>query len=113
MESVSPYCCQFHILKVYTKWIRRYNVRVNAIAYGWIDTRITRPPTESEVLELDGQSIRPGIPLKAKKWRDVSDIPLARPGTAHEAAKVMLFLASPLSSYVTGTCIECTGGRFM
>ena len=91
----------------------RYNVRANAVAYGWIDTRITRPPTEAEVLELDGQAIQPGIPLKAKKWRDVSDIPLARPGTAHEAAKVMLFLASPLSSYVTGTCIECTGGRFM
>lgn len=113
MESVSPYCCQFSYSKIYTNWIRRHNVRVNAVAYGWIDTRITRPPTESEVLELDGQSIRPGIPLKAEKWRDVSDIPLARPGTAHEAAKVMLFLACPLSSYVTGTCIECTGGRFM
>lgn len=96
-----------------TVTINRYNVRANAVAYGWIDTRITRPPTESEVLKLDGQAIQPGIPLQAKKWRDVSDIPLARPGTAHEAAKVMLFLVSPLSSYVTGTCIECTGGRFM
>ena len=99
--------------KPITITIHRYNVRANAVAYGWIDTRITRPPTQSEVLEVNGQAIRPGIPLQAKKWRDVSDIPLARPGTAHEAAKVMLFLASPLSSYVTGTCIECTGGRFM
>ncbi|KAL4863426.1 hypothetical protein BDV12DRAFT_206477 [Aspergillus spectabilis] len=91
----------------------RYNVRANAVAYGWIDTRITRPPTESEGMTLGGQSIRLGIPTNAKKWRDVSDIPLGRPGSADEAARVMLFLASPLSSYVTGTCIECTGGRFM
>ncbi|OJI99670.1 hypothetical protein ASPVEDRAFT_51050 [Aspergillus versicolor CBS 583.65] len=91
----------------------RYNVRANAVAYGWIDTRITRPPSESEAMSLGGQSIRLGIPENAKKWRDVSDIPLGRPGTADEAARVMLFLASPLSSYVTGTCIECTGGRFM
>ncbi|KAJ5813792.1 uncharacterized protein N7503_000542 [Penicillium pulvis] len=91
----------------------RYNVRANAVAYGWIDTRITQPPTESKVLSLDGQEIKVGIPINAKKWRDVSDIPLSRPGTADEAARVMLFLASPLSSYVSGTCVECTGGRFM
>ncbi|KAI9930785.1 hypothetical protein ASPWEDRAFT_739238 [Aspergillus wentii DTO 134E9] len=97
---------------VASEW-SRYNVRANAVAYGWIDTRITRPPTQSEVLNVGGQEIRPGIPLNAKKWRDVSDIPLGRPGYAYEAARVMLFLSSPLSSYVTGTCIECTGGRFM
>lgn len=90
-----------------------YNVRCNAVAYGWIDTRITRPPDGSEVFTVGGQEIRQGIPINAKKWRDVSDIPLGRPGTPREAAQVMLFLASPLASYVTGTCIECTGGRFM
>ena len=88
----------------------RYNVRANAVAYGWIDTRITQPPTESKVLSIDGQEIKLGIPMNAKKWRDVSDIPLARPGTADEAARVMLFLASPLSSCIAGTCVECTGG---
>jgi 3-oxoacyl-[acyl-carrier protein] reductase len=65
------------------------------------------------VLSIGGQQIKPGIPMTAKKWRDISDIPLARPGTADEAARIMLFLASPLAAYVTGTCIECTGGRFM
>ncbi|PYH67056.1 SDR family NAD(P)-dependent oxidoreductase [Aspergillus vadensis CBS 113365] len=95
-----------------SEWAR-YNIRANAVAYGWIDTRITCPPTESKPMMLGGQSIRHGIPESAKKWRDVSDIPLGRPGSADEAARVMLFLASPLSSYVTGTCIECTGGRFM
>ncbi len=101
------------LMFILTIMVCRYNVRANAVAYGWIDTRITRPPTESEAISLGGQSIRLGIPENAKKWRDVSDIPLGRPGSADEAARVMLFLASPLSSYVTGTCIECTGGRFM
>lgn len=64
------------------------------------------------MLEIDGHKIALGIPLNAKKWRDVSDILLGRPGTTDEAARILLFLASPLSSYVTGTCIECTGGRF-
>lgn len=92
---------------------RKYNVRCNAVAYGWIDTRITKPPDESEKLVLAGQDIVSGIPLNAKKWRDISDIPLGRPGTIDDAAGVMVFLASPLASYVTGTCIECTGGRHL
>ena len=37
-------------------------------------------------------------------------IPLARKGAADEAANGMLFLASPLSSYVTGHTLEVTGG---
>jgi 3-oxoacyl-[acyl-carrier protein] reductase len=91
----------------------RYNIRANAVAYGWIDTRITRPPTESEKLVIDGQEIHTGIPLNAKQWRDMSDIPLNRPGNVKEAAGVMLFLSSQQASYVTGTCVECTGGRYM
>lgn len=80
----------------------RYNVRAITVAYGWVDTRITRSPSESEAVGLDGMSIRPGIPLNAGKWRDTSDIPLGRPGMVDEAAHVMLFLARPLPSYVTG-----------
>lgn len=49
----------------------------------------------------------------ARKFRDTSDIALGRLGTVDNAANVMLFLASPMSSYVTATCIECTGGRYM
>jgi 3-oxoacyl-[acyl-carrier protein] reductase len=112
MESVCVFS-YFLVKNPRSQILTRYNVRANAVAYGWIDTRITRPPTEYEVLTVNGEQIKPGIPLSAKKWRDVSDIPLGRPGTAEEAARVLLFLASPLSSYITGTCIECTGGRFM
>jgi len=97
---------------VAAEWAR-HNVRCNAVAYGWIDTRITKPPEGNEKIVLGGKVITLGIPLSAKKWRDTSDIALGRPGTVEDAAGVMLFLASPLSAYVTGTCIECTGGRYM
>lgn len=60
-----------------------------------------------------GKQIVTGISASAKKFRDTSEIPLGRCGTVHDAAGVLLFLASPLSSYVTATCIECDGGRFM
>ncbi|CAI7654789.1 unnamed protein product [Penicillium crustosum] len=96
---------------VAAEWAR-YNVRCNAVAYGWMDTRLTKPPSEEKVM-LAGQNIVTGIPANARKFRDTSDIPLGRPGTVDDAANVMLFLASPMSSYVTATCIECTGGRYM
>jgi 3-oxoacyl-[acyl-carrier protein] reductase len=38
-------------------------------------------------------------------------IPLGRPGTPEEAAGPILFLASPLSNYVSGIVLEVTGGR--
>jgi 3-oxoacyl-[acyl-carrier protein] reductase len=78
-----------------------------------MDTRLTKVPTGEQTIQIAGQEIVTGIPASAKKFRDTSDIPLGRSGTVEDAANVMLFLASPMSSYVTATCIECTGGRYM
>lgn len=78
-----------------------------------MDTRLTRPPTGVDTVSTGGKQISTGIPESAKKFRDTSEIPLGRCGTVDDAAGVILFLSSPLSSYVTGSCIECAGGRFM
>ena len=43
----------------------------------------------------------------------LKEIPLGRPGQPQEVANTVLFLASQLSSYITGTVIEVTGGRYM
>ena len=68
------------------------NVRWNCIAPGFIDTDMTSSLPE----EL------------RKEW--AKTIPLRRCGTPEEVANVALFLASDLSSYVTGQVIHCCGG---
>lgn len=68
------------------------NVRCNCIAPGFIDTDMTSSLPE----EL------------RREW--AKTIPLRRCGTPEEVANVALFLASDLSSYVTGQVIHCCGG---
>jgi 3-oxoacyl-[acyl-carrier protein] reductase len=68
------------------------NVRCNAIAPGFIITEMTN---------------KLSVEVK-KQWED--KIPLKRGGTPEEVARVALFLASDLSSYVTGQVIGVCGG---
>nr|MBP8966778.1 3-oxoacyl-[acyl-carrier-protein] reductase [Paludibacteraceae bacterium] len=67
-------------------------IRANAIAPGFIETEMTHALTEEQ----------------RAKW--VENIPLRRGGTPEEVAKVTLFLASDLSSYVSGQVIHVCGG---
>ncbi len=69
------------------------NIRVNAICPSFIDTDITGGALKPEQL----QAI-------------VASVPMGRPGHAHEVAGCCLFLASELSSYVTGSEIDINGG---
>jgi 3-oxoacyl-[acyl-carrier protein] reductase len=84
-----------------------FGIRCNAVAFGLIDTRLTREKKE-ESINIDGNKVLLGIPSSGK--RDYAAIPLQRPGSAEEAAAAVLFLASPLASYVNGHCLEVTGG---
>jgi 3-oxoacyl-[acyl-carrier protein] reductase len=68
------------------------NIRCNAIAPGFIETEMTGELNEATVEE----------------WKKA--IPLKRGGEANEVANVCLFLASDLSSYVTGQTIQVDGG---
>ncbi len=70
------------------------NIRVNAVRPGVIDTDI----------HASG-----GLPNRA---RDLApQIPMQRPGTAEETAQAIIWLLSDKASYVTGTCLDVTGGR--
>ncbi len=70
-----------------------YNINVNAIAPGLIDTQMA-----AELGFLKG---------------DHPDIPLGRLGTPREVADTALYLASGLSDYLTGMTVDINGGQFM
>ena len=75
----------------------RYGIRINGIAPGLVDTKLTKVTTENEE-RLD---------LQLKK------IPLRRIGTPHDMAGPTLFLASDLASFITGQVLVVDGGRLL
>jgi 3-oxoacyl-[acyl-carrier protein] reductase len=83
------------LTKVAAKEFARDGVRVNAVQPGLIRTAMT------EALRED---------IWAAK---LAEIPMGRAGEPDEVAKVALFLASDLSSYMTGAVLEIAGGRYM
>lgn len=83
------------LAKSIAKEIGSRGIRANAIAPGFIETDMTGALSE-EVRE---------------EW--AKQIPLRRGGTPDDVANVALFLASDLSSYVTGQVIHCCGGMNM
>jgi len=83
------------LTKAAAKEMAHHGVRVNAIQPGLIRSAMTE-----------------AMPQKA--WdQKMAEIPMGRPGEIAEVATVALFLASDMSSYMTGTVLEVTGGRFM
>lgn len=80
------------------------------VAFGHILTRLTAAKEEGAfVTAPDGSKIALGIPKAQKEAAGSNahaDIPLRRPGTATEAASVILAVASPLFSYVDGQTIS-------
>ncbi|KAI9020985.1 hypothetical protein CLU79DRAFT_754593 [Phycomyces nitens] len=91
-----------------------FGVRANTVAFGWVDTRLTRAKESGAAIEINGQKVALGIPTGAAKAAPVNpfaDIPLGRAGNADEVAGSVLMLCTPLSSYVTGHTLEVTGGR--
>jgi 3-oxoacyl-[acyl-carrier protein] reductase len=86
-----------------------FNVQVNCVAFGLIDTRLTRGKEGGESIRRGSAEIELGIPT-ALREASLNLIPMGRPGTTTEAADAILFLASPLSDYVSGQVLEVTGG---
>jgi len=85
-----------------------FGIRCNAIAFGYIDTRLTQAKEGGAFIEVEGKQIPLGIPEQLRK--STEGIPLRRVGTPSDAAGAMLMLVSPFSSYITGHCLEVTGG---
>lgn len=98
------------LTKTLAKEWGRYNVQVNCVCFGFIETRLTAAKESAEKVIRDGEEVVLGVPDQLRQMAPLL-IPLGRPGTPEEAAGPMLFLASPLSNYVSGHVLEITGGR--
>ena len=87
----------------------RYNVCVNAVAFGLIETRLTEATDEKTEIEVAGNKVGVGVPkdmIAAMKMM----IPLGRAGTPAEAAGGVMMFCLPESDYVSGQLLEVTGG---
>ncbi len=98
------------LTKTLAKEWGRYNVTVNAVAFGIIDTRLTRPMADPETaIEIGERKLQVGMQETAREQTRKA-IPLGRFGTPEDAANAVLFFCSPLSDYVTGEVLVCSGG---
>jgi 3-oxoacyl-[acyl-carrier protein] reductase len=83
------------LTKALARSLGRYNVTVNALAPGIIDTDM----------------ISHWTPELRTSWQN--QIPLGRLGTAEDVGQAVVFLASDLASYITGTTLDINGGYVM
>ena len=100
------------LTKTMAKEWGRFNINVNAVAYGFIETRLTAAKEKQQPVQVGENEIQLGIPDQMRQMA-VNFIPLGRAGTPEEAAGPVLFLASPLSDYVTGHVLLVTGGSYL
>jgi 3-oxoacyl-[acyl-carrier protein] reductase len=99
------------LTKTLAKEWGQFKVNVNAVAFGYIETRLTASKEESNTMEIGGEKVQLGIPDQLRGMAAML-IPLGRPGTPEEAAGGVFFLCSPWSNYVSGQVLNITGGQF-
>ena len=90
-----------------------FRVNVNAVAFGFVETRLTAASDDAgggETFVQNGQEIRLGIPEKMRQLAPTI-IPLGRPATADDAAGPIFFLCSPWSDFVHGQVLTASGGQ--
>jgi 3-oxoacyl-[acyl-carrier protein] reductase len=99
------------LTKTIAKEWGQFKVNVNAVAFGFVETRLTAAKEEAGSIEREGEKIELGIPEQQRAMASMI-IPLGRPAQPGEAAGPVLFLASDLANYVHGQILNVTGGQF-
>jgi 3-oxoacyl-[acyl-carrier protein] reductase len=99
------------LTKTLAKEWGQFKVNVNAVAFGFVETRLTQAKEEGGKIEREGEQIDLGIPEQMRQMARMM-IPVGRPATPEEAAGGIFFLCSPWSNFVHGQVINVTGGQF-
>jgi 3-oxoacyl-[acyl-carrier protein] reductase len=100
------------LTKTLAKEWGQFKVNVNAVAFGFVETRLTASKEEGATFKQEsGEEIALGIPEQMRQMASFV-IPLGRPATPDEAAGGVFFLCSPWSNYVHGQVLNVTGGQF-
>jgi len=100
------------LTKTLAKEWGQFKINVNAVAFGFVETRLTAAKEEGEEMTAPGgEKIELGIPEQMRAMASAI-IPLGRPATPEEASAPVLFLCSPLADYVHGQVLNVTGGMF-
>jgi 3-oxoacyl-[acyl-carrier protein] reductase len=88
-----------------------FKVNVNAVAFGFVETRLTASAEEGgETIRHGDVEIPLGIPERMRELA-ATVIPLGRPATPQEAAGPIFFLCSPWSNFVHGQVLTASGGQ--
>src|SRR3954452_1772139 len=99
------------LTKTIAKEWGQFKINVNAVAFGFVETRLTQAKEQAEAIEREGEKIELGIPEQQRAMASMI-IPLGRPAQPAEAAGPVLFLSSELADYVHGQVLNVTGGQF-
>jgi 3-oxoacyl-[acyl-carrier protein] reductase len=99
------------LTKTLAKEWGQFKINVNAVAFGFVETRLTAAKEEAGSFTKDGEEIQLGIPEQLRQMAAMI-IPLGRPATPQEAAGPVFFLCSPWANYIHGQVLNVTGGQF-
>ena len=100
------------VTKTLAKEWGQFKINVNAVAFGFVETRLTQAKEQGEEMTTpSGEKVELGIPEQMRAMASAI-IPLGRPATTAEASGPVLFLASPLANYMHGQVLNVTGGMF-
>jgi 3-oxoacyl-[acyl-carrier protein] reductase len=99
------------LTKTVAKEWGQFKINVNAVAFGFVETRLTASKEEAGSFTRDGEEIKLGIPEQMREMAKFV-IPLGRPAQPVEAAGPVFFLCGPYSNYIHGQVLNVTGGQF-
>lgn len=96
--------------KTLSKEWGRFKVCVNCVAFGFIETRLTKPNDDPDTeIEIEGKTIKAGVPAAMLDALQTI-VPLGRAGTPEEAAGGICLLCLPESDYISGQVLIVGGG---